>query len=362
MLVLNVVGARPNFMKIAPVDLELRRRRIPRLLVHTGQHYDDNMSTVFFDELGLPKPDIYLGIGSDTQTRQTARVMTAFEEICRQHQPDLVVVGGDVNSTLAASLVAAKEEIPIAHVEAGLRSFDRSMPEEINRTVTDHLSDLLFTTERSANLNLVHEGIDEDRIHFVGNCMMDTLERHLETARKREPWRAYGLAPRDYALLTLHRPANVDQPRTLSNLMTAVDRIASRLPVLFPVHPRTHGRLDDLPLEISDDVRLLDPLPYLEFLGLMSAARCVLTDSGGIQEETTMLRVPCLTLRENTERPITLESGTNRLVGLDPDRIVREFELSIEKDYSDGSSPPLWDGHAAIRVVDTIESWLPRGG
>ena len=358
MKVLSVVGARPNFMKIAPVDEELRRRRISRILVHTGQHYDANMSEVFFDELGMPKPDISLGVGSDSQARQTARIMIAFEEICDRELPDLVVVGGDVNSTLAAALVASKLSIPIAHVEAGLRSFDRTMPEEINRTITDHLSEILFTTEASANANLAREGISEERIRFVGNCMMDTLQRHLPVARSRRPWLARGLAPRGYVLLTLHRPANVDDPETLAGLLAAINRISERFPVIFPVHPRTRQSLERCSVSAAQKVSLIDPLPYLEFLGLMSKARLVLTDSGGIQEETTMLGIPCFTLRENTERPVTVDAGTNRIVGTNPDRILSEFEDSYSASDASGSPPPLWDGRAAERVVDGIEEWF----
>jgi UDP-N-acetylglucosamine 2-epimerase (non-hydrolysing) len=356
-LVLCVVGARPNFMKMAPVVSELARRGIPHLLVHTGQHYDAKMSQVFFDELGMPAPDVDLGVGSDSHARQTARIMTLFEELCLARKPTLILVAGDVNSTIAASLVAAKLGIAVGHVEAGLRSFDRTMPEEINRVLTDHLSDLLFTTEESGNENLRREGIAEDKIRFVGNCMVDTLDRHAARAVAAAPWQGLGLAPGSYALLTLHRPSNVDDDATLRPILEAVREVARRLPVLFPVHPRTAQRIGGLGFRTDEDsLRLLEPLPYLAFLGLMARARLVLTDSGGIQEETTALGVPCLTLRWNTERPVTLTAGTNRLVGNDPEAIRRASD-EILAGSATGSAlarPPLWDGRAAERIADAI--------
>ena len=358
MLVCSVVGARPNFMKMAPVVAKLRSRGVPNLLVHTGQHYDANLSRVFIDELGLPEPDVHLDAGSDTHSRQTARIMVAFEDVCKAHAPDLVVVAGDVNSTLAASLAAAKENIPIAHVEAGLRSFDRTMPEEINRRLTDHLSDMLFTTEESGNENLRREGVPEDRVHFVGNCMVDTLLGHLEDAEDLRPWRGFGLERGGYALLTLHRPSNVDDPGTLAAVMEGMARVSDSLPVLFPAHPRTRARLADLGAGPAGPVTLCDPLPYVEFLGLMAGAGCVLTDSGGIQEETTVLGIPCLTLRRNTERPVTVSSGTNRLVGNDPKEILRGVEDVLAGSWPQGSRPPLWDGRAGERIVDVIEGWM----
>jgi UDP-N-acetylglucosamine 2-epimerase (non-hydrolysing) len=358
MLVCNVVGARPNFMKIAPVVHALENHGIPQILVHTGQHYDANMSQVFFDELGLPKPDIYLGIGSDSHARQTARIMTAFEEICEQHKPDLLIVGGDVNSTIATALVATKLGIPVAHVEAGLRSFDRTMPEEINRILTDHLSDWLFTTEISGDDNLRHEGIAAEKIHLVGNCMVDTLLKHVETALTRAPWHDYDLQPNSYALLTLHRPSNVDERETLAPLLTIINEISEQLPVLFPVHPRTRTRLDAWGLTVAPAVRLEDPLPYIPFVGLMAKAKCVLTDSGGIQEETTALGVPCLTLRWNTERPVTVTEGTNRLVGTDHEKIVAGVQEIMAGQWKTGLRPALWDGHAGERIVEIIASRL----
>lgn len=351
MRILCVVGARPNFMKMAPVVAALTAAGSRPLLVHTGQHYDEAMSQVFFDQLGMPTPDIHLEVGSDTHARQTARIMTTFEPVLLEHRPQWVVVAGDVNSTVATGLVAAKLEIPVAHVEAGLRSFDRAMPEEINRVLTDHLSDLLFTTEESGNFNLRREGIDEERIAFVGNCMVDTLRTHVAAAVAEEPWEELGLSPGGYALMTLHRPSNVDDPKILRSLMTTAARIAEELPVVFPLHPRTRQRLDDLGLDLPETLHREPPLPYLSFLGLMARARCVLTDSGGIQEETTALAVPCLTLRWNTERPSTVDAGTNRLVGTDKNKILDAFDDILGGRWQQGEIPPLWDGQAGERIA-----------
>ena len=358
MLVCNVVGARPNFMKIAPIVHQLHKRGIPQILVHTGQHYDENMSRVFFEELKLPEPDIYLEVGSDSHARQTARIMIAFEEVCEQQQPDLVIVSGDVNSTVAAAIVASKLGIPIAHVESGLRSFDRSMPEELNRIVTDHLSDLLFTTEKSANCNLSNEGISAQSVHFVGNCMVDTLFSYIDSATRSRPWQAFSLQPRDYALVTLHRPANVDEPDALRTVVSIINETSEKLPIIFPIHPRTEKRLSELNLSFTPTVHSTEPLPYLTFAGLMAKARCVLTDSGGIQEETTALGVPCLTLRPNTERPITIEEGTNKLVSLDRDAIRSSINAILAGNWPSGSRPPLWDGNASVRIVNVIEDWF----
>jgi UDP-N-acetylglucosamine 2-epimerase (non-hydrolysing) len=360
MLVCNVVGARPNFMKIAPIAHELRRRHIPQLLVHTGQHYDANMSQVFFDELGLPQPDIYLGIGSDTHAAQTARIMMAFEKVCQEHRPSLVVVSGDVNSTLAAALVAAKMHIPVAHVEAGLRSYDREMPEEINRVLTDHLSDLLFTTEQAGDDNLRKEGINGDKIHFVGNCMVDTLLQHVEKAVALAPWEAYGLRPEHYAVLTLHRPSNVDGRATLAELMATIGSVSRHLPIVFPVHPRTQSRMVEWDIRTPPSLLLVEPLPYLHFLGLMAKAKFAMTDSGGIQQETTVLNVPCLTLRWNTELPVTVTSGTNRLVGTDPQKIEESVQMIMRGTWKVGDRPPLWDGLASNRIANVIVDWLAQ--
>ncbi len=353
MLICSVVGARPNFMKMAPVVEEIRKRGIPHVFVHTGQHYDDNMSRVFFDELGMPKPDIDLGVGSATQTRQTASVMVAFEDVVLKRRPDLILVGGDVNSTMAVSLVAAKVGIRLGHVEAGLRSFDREMPEEINRIVTDHLSDYLFTTEESGDANLLKEGVAPERIHFVGNCMVDTLKKHQAFAVERAPWSGMGLEPRGYALVTLHRPSNVDSAEALSGLMESIRRVATLIPVVFPVHPRTRARLEAMGGPLAGNLHVCEPLPYLTFLGLMARARFVLTDSGGIQEETTALGVPCLTLRHNTERPVTLTHGTNRLA-TSPEQIQSGVAEILSDRWPAGREVPLWDGKASVRIADVI--------
>lgn len=353
MKILSVVGARPNFMKMAPVVEQILQRGIPHLFVHTGQHYDENMSRVFFDQLGMPRPDVDLEVGSDTHARQTARIMTAFEEVCREHRPDIVLVGGDVNSTAAVALVSAKEGIALGHVESGLRSFDRSMPEEINRVVTDHLSTYLFTTEESADANLAREGIAPERVHRVGNCMVDTLLKHVRTAVERAPWTGLGLDPAAYALLTLHRPSNVDDDAALASVMRAISSVSSRIPILFPVHPRTRRRLESGGVPIGNGIRLCEPLPYLAFLGLMAKSRFVLTDSGGIQEETTALGVPCLTLRRNTERPVTVTHGTNRLATT-PEEIQAGADEILAGHWRTGESVPLWDGRASERIVDVL--------
>lgn len=358
MMICNVVGARPNFMKMGPVIRELKDRGIPQILVHTGQHYDEKMSQVFFDDLGLSAPDVFLGVGSDTHARQTARIMMSFESVCLERSPGLILVGGDVNSTLAAALVGAKLSIPIAHLEAGLRSRDRKMPEEINRIVTDHLSDILLTTEESANENLREEGVADEKIHFVGNCMIDSLLSHVDRAVALDPWDALQVAPGAYALLTLHRPSNVDDHGQLAGLAGIMNEISASLPVIFPVHPRTQKQLKTGEVRLSERVRLCDPLPYLHFLGLMARARLVMTDSGGIQEETTALGVPCLTLRSNTERPSTLEWGTNRLVATDRDLILSSVTEILSGKWPRGVKPPLWDGLAAKRVVDVLQDFL----
>jgi UDP-N-acetylglucosamine 2-epimerase (non-hydrolysing) len=356
---LLVVGARPNFMKIAPIVRELGRfpDRFAPTLVHTGQHYDAAMSEVFFTELGLPRPDVDLGVGSGSHAQQTAAIMSAFEPVVLETSPDLVLVVGDVNSTIACALVAAKLGVRIAHVEAGLRSFDRTMPEEINRVLTDQISDLLFITEASAVENLRREGVPADRIHFSGNVMIDTLLSHAAEARRRGVASRYGVAERGYAVLTLHRPSNVDQDSTFSGLMDALSEIASELPIVFPVHPRTRPALNRSPLAErlieSGALRLLDPLGYLDFLGLVADSAVVLTDSGGVQEETTVLGVPCVTLRTSTERPATITSGTNILAGTDPRRIVEAFRTARSR-AGTPERPQFWDGKAAERIVQVL--------
>ena len=355
--ILNVVGARPNFMKMAPIIAALDRRpnEVSQSLAHTGQHYDEAMSAVFFGDLGIPEPDIHLETRSGTPTRQMARMMTAFEEVLIARQPDWVVVVGDVNSTIACALVASKLNVRVAHVEAGLRSFDREMPEEINRVLTDQIADLLLTPSADADANLRREGLPIERIVRVGNVMIDTLFQQIERARSSTILDELELRRGEFAALTLHRPSNVDDPKSLSRICSAVGEIARQLPVIFPAHPRTQARMREFGVDAPAGVRVIAPLGYLDFLQLWSNARMALTDSGGLQEETTALGVPCLTLRENTERPITIEQGTNRLVGSDPARIIgaaREI-LSGVVPYA-GRAPELWDGHAADRIVDTL--------
>ncbi|MDX1545976.1 MAG: UDP-N-acetylglucosamine 2-epimerase (non-hydrolyzing) [Rhodothermales bacterium] len=359
MKILNVVGARPNFMKVAPLHRALRRHGgFTSRIVHTGQHYDERMSEIFFRQLELPEPDIYLGVGSGSHAEQTARIMTAFEDVVQREAPDLVLVVGDVNSTLACSLVAAKLHVPVAHVEAGLRSGDRRMPEEINRIVTDSLSDLLFVTEQSGLDNLRAEGVPEEKIHFVGNVMIDALVRFREKAARSAILDDLGLAPSSYVLMTMHRPATVDREDGLHTLMETIERIAADQPLVFPIHPRTRQRFRDFGLEArlneTPNLTLLDPLGYLEFLRLMEGAAVVVTDSGGIQEETTYLHVPCLTLRETTERPVTVTLGTNELMALDPGRVQRRVAALRRAPQRNGKTPPLWDGQAAGRIVQVL--------
>ncbi len=355
--ILCVAGARPNFMKIAPVLGALAEAGLPCRLVHTGQHYDPAMNDCFFRDLGIPAPDHYLEVGSASHAVQTAEVMKRFEPVLEREAPAAVRVVGDVNSTLACALVAAKRGVPVIHVEAGLRSFDRAMPEEINRVLTDQLSDLLFLTEAEALDNLRREGIPAERAHFVGNVMIDSLHRNL--ARAVPAAQTLGAAPGAYALLTLHRPSNVDDARTLAELLEAVADIARELRVVFPVHPRTRGRIEAYGLHgLLAGLTALPPLGYLEMLGLMRDAKFVMTDSGGIQEETTALGVPCLTLRENTERPITLTQGTNQLVGTDTARLGQAVTEILAGRGAAGRIPQYWDGRAAQRIAAIIRAWL----
>jgi UDP-N-acetylglucosamine 2-epimerase (non-hydrolysing) len=351
-----VVGARPNFMKVAPLlEAAAHYPDIHSLLLHTGQHYDERMSALFFTELGLPRPDIFLGIGSGSHAVQTARVMLAFDEVLDTNPTDLVVVVGDVNSTLACALVAVKRGIPVAHIEAGLRSGDRRMPEEINRILTDQISDHLFTTERLADRNLQAEGIPAERIHFVGNVMIDTLMHHREQARQSDILSRLKQTAGHYAVCTLHRPSNVDTHAAAQNTLEAVEMLAERLPVVMPLHPRTKAKWEQFQLierlQNCPKVQIIEPLGYLDFLTLMDQARVVFTDSGGIQEETTVLGVPCLTFRENTERPITVTEGTNRLIGLDPCRLAVALEELLQGKGPTGKIPELWDGRAAERIL-----------
>jgi UDP-N-acetylglucosamine 2-epimerase (non-hydrolysing) len=353
--VVCVVGARPNFMKMAPILEALKEYpSIRPFLVHTGQHYDAEMSRVFFDELGLPKPDRDLEVGSDTHGRQTGRIMIAFDDLLQGRDTKLVLVVGDVNSTMACSLVAVKRGIAVAHVEAGLRSRDRGMPEEINRIVTDAVSDLLFATSPDAVDNLMAEGVPREKIHLVGNPMIDTLRRHLPAARARGTVKRLGLAERAYAVVTLHRPRNVDDPSGLRGILTALQELARRIPVVFPVHPRTAERIRQTGFHADGGLQLREPLGYLDFLALMDGARFLLTDSGGIQEETTALGVPCLTLRSNTERPITIAEGTNRLLGEDPASILPAVAPILDGEAPVGRCPELWDGHASERIAAVL--------
>ena len=360
MRLLHVIGARPNFIKIAPLIRALHGRHgLEQVLAHTGQHYDDAMSATFFRDLGIPEPDFNLGVGSGSHAAQTANIMRAFEPLLGQIRPDLVVVVGDVNSTLACALVAAKLGCPVAHVEAGLRSRDRGMPEEINRLLTDQLADLLFTPSRDADVNLRAEGIPSERIHFVGNIMIDTLMACRERTQVRDAPRAYGVEPGAYFLVTLHRPSNVDDAAQLGQILAALAALAERRPVLFPMHPRTRGNAERFGLlERLRGVRVLEPLGYLEMLGLLASAATVLTDSGGIQEETTALGVPCLTLRSSTERPVTVAEGTNTLVP------VRSRDAIVEAAACAGLKrsrvPECWDGRTAGRIADVLAAWWER--
>ncbi len=364
--VINVVGARPNFMKIAPIVAAMRERadEFAPLIVHTGQHYDAAMSDAFFADLNLPQPDVYLKVGSGSHAAQTAAVMQRFEPIVLAEKPDWVLVVGDVNSTLACALVAAKLHIKVAHVEAGLRSRDRTMPEEINRVLTDQLADLLLTPSSDADANLRAEGIPDERIRFVGNVMIDALFAQLERAKVSTVREDLGLAGKAYAVLTLHRPSNVDERATFKRILDALAEISDHFPIIFPVHPRTRARITEFGfaehVKSLENLHLIEPLGYLDFLRLYSGAALVLTDSGGLQEETTALGIPCLTLRENTERPVTVSMGTNQIVGTNTDKIIyaarRVLDAPRRAVPSHAKLPPLWDGHAADRILDALVS------
>jgi UDP-N-acetylglucosamine 2-epimerase (non-hydrolysing) len=352
-LVVHVVGARPNYMKVAPLYAALERRGVEQRLVHTGQHYDAAVSDVFFAELPLPEPHVKLEVRSGTHGAQTARALDGLEQVFIDLEPALVVVPGDVNSTLAGALAAVKLHIPVCHLEAGLRSFDWAMPEEHNRRLTDHVSSLLLTHSAEAHENLAAEGIPEERIAFVGNTMIDTLFQNVDKARALETWKEFGVRERDYVLVTLHRPALVDDGELLAQTIASLGIVAEAVPVVFPVHPRTRRQIEELGLEVSRRIRLVEPQPYGRFLSLEAGALAVVTDSGGVQEETTALGIRCFTLRNNTERPVTVSHGTNIVLGLDPDRLrsIPEYlELPLR-----GGTPPLWDGHAGERAADEVE-------
>jgi UDP-N-acetylglucosamine 2-epimerase len=358
--VVHVVGARPNFMKAAPVLRALASHGVPQRLVHTGQHYDDALSAVFFRDLDLPRPDLDLGVGSGSHAAQTAAIMVALERAFAEIRPALAVVYGDVNSTVAAALVAAKIGLPMAHVEAGLRSFDDTMPEEINRRVTDLLSELLFVTSPEGVDNLVASGTPARRIHFVGNPMIDTLLTHLERFDVDRMRAALDL-PERYAVATMHRPSNVDDPEQAARIVAMLRGVADMLPLIVPLHPRGRPTLEAAGLRADDRLRVVDPLGYVDFLSLVRGAALVVTDSGGIQEETTILKVPCLTVRPNTERPITISHGTNRLVDADAAVPIARAILDGDLVLPD-EPPPLWDGHAGERIADVVVPWLARAG
>ena len=353
-----IVGARPNFMKVAPLIEECARRRISYSLIHTGQHYDKKMSALFFSDLGLPRPDINLNVGKGSYGRQTGRIMEKLEPVLLAGRPDVVVTVGDVNSTLAGALIAKQLGMAVAHVEAGLRSFDRTMPEEINRVVTDHVSDFLFTTEKSANKNLRKEGISKKKIHFVGNVMIDTLLRHKREAELSSILSSLSLEKRRYAVVTLHRPSNVDSKKGIENVMAILGDIQRKIPVVFPLHPRTRKNLKRFGMlgriKKMKQLIITDPLGYVDFLNLMANSRLVLTDSGGIQDETTILGIPCITLRENTERPVTLTRGTNLIVSIHRDKVAKSLVSILGKRKRRMRIPPLWDGKAAARIITIL--------
>ncbi len=359
--VLNIVGARPNFMKIAPIVREMKRRggEFLPLIVHTGQHYDAAMSDSFFNDLGIPKPDYHLEVGSHSHTVQTAKIMTAFEPVVLEEKPDWVVVVGDVNSTIACALVCAKLNVKVAHVEAGLRSRDRTMPEEINRILTDAISDLLLTPSTDGDENLKAEGIPESKIKFVGNVMIDSVFYNLEKSKDSRIREDLNLTENEYAVTTLHRPSNVDDRETFTNLLDALVAVSEKIPIIFPVHPRTRNNIEKFGFAgrvEESNIKLIEPLGYLDFMRLYSGARVVLTDSGGLQEETTALGIPCLTLRENTERPITISHGTNILAGTNSEKIKQAaFEiLETSAQKTEKKIPPLWDGRTAERICEAL--------
>ena len=362
MKIINVAGARPNFMKIAPLmEAFSAHRDTEAMLVHTGQHYDAKMSDQFFKQLGIPEPDVNLSIGSASHAVQTAEIMKAFEPVCLAEKPDAVLVVGDVNSTIACSLVASKLGIKLIHVEAGLRSFDRQMPEEINRVLTDSISDFLFVTERAGITNLKNEGVGDDRIYFVGHVMIDTLLKNLKKAESSDIMETLGVVAGEYCTMTMHRPSNVDDPEVFARLLDAIEVIQNDCPIILPIHPRTSNNAEKFGLseriKSMKGLRIVEPMGYLDFLKLNAHAKAVVTDSGGLQEETTALQVPCITMRENTERPVTCDIGTNQLVGVDPAAIIAAWE-NVKAGKIKGEIPELWDGKAAERIVDILAEKL----
>lgn len=361
MKIANIVGARPNFVKIAPLMHAMQySAEFEAVLVHTGQHYDYNMSESFFKELQIPEPDVYLNVGSDTHGKQVAKIMKKFDEFCEEYQPDLVVVVGDVNSTMACSLVATKRHIKVAHIEAGIRSYDRSMPEEVNRIVTDSIADLLLPPSQDASENLMKEGHSKEQIYLVGNIMIDTLLKNQQKILESNILQTLGILPREYALLTLHRPSNVDDLENLVNIIDALDVIQKRIKIVFPVHPRTKKKLEEFELmsriKQMSNIKLTDPLGYFDFGKLVYDAHFVMTDSGGIQEETTVYQIPCITIRENTERPVTILEGTNELAGADKNKIIGFANQILDGKWKKGTVPELWDGKTAERIVNVFEN------
>ena len=360
MSILIIVGARPNFMKCAPVLEHMLIKKIDFKLVHTGQHYDKNMSDDIFLDLEMPNPDFHMGVGSGSHAQQTALIMKDFENICDKTKPKLVVVAGDVNSTLACALVASKKNIPIAHIESGLRSFDNSMPEEINRILVDRISHLLFVTEQSGIDNLINEGINRDKIHFVGNSMIDSLIKVSRTIENNNILNSFSVEKYNYCLVTLHRPSNVDGEKNIKKVVNILNKISKRLPVLFPIHPRTKKQLSSFDISLSKRIKICDALSYKVFVNLLANAKVVFTDSGGVQEETTFFKTPCITYRENTERPITVKMGTNYLAGTDEKKVFNIFNQIMDGHEKSGKIPPKWDGESGKRIVSIVDDYLNR--
>ena len=360
MSVIIVVGARPNFMKCAPIMEHMLIKKIDFKLVHTGQHYDKNMSDDIFLDLNIPKPDYHMKVGSGTHAAQTALIMKGFDHICDESNPKLVLVAGDVNSTLACALVASKKNIPIAHVESGLRSFDNSMPEEINRILVDRISDLLFVTEQSGIDNLIKEGISRDKIHFVGNSMIDSLIKVSQTIDNNNILNSFSIEKKNYCLVTLHRPSNVDGEKNIKKVVNILNKISKKLPILFPIHPRTKKQISSFDISLSRKIIVCDALSYKVFVNLLANARIVFTDSGGIQEETTFFKTPCITYRENTERPITVKMGTNFLAGTDEKKVFNIFNQIMNGYEKSGKIPPKWDGKSGNRIASIVDDYLNK--